>query len=136
MEKKTNYKGARNRVVGHDGERFYAREFKRLNFPFTKTSREASRLHDNSGIDLCFTDPFNVQIKTGAHRGLVVSNELKKIKEQCALNFPKDNVVQSNINILIHRKLVGKGKRRSEFDDIVSMSFTDFEKLINKIPND
>lgn len=134
--KKGNHRGARNRVVGHDGERYYASEFRRMGFNYTKTSRAASRLHDDSGIDLCFTDPFNVQIKTGNHRGLIVSKELKKIKEQTSINFPPKHEVHDNINILIHKKLAGRGKKKDEFDEVVSMSFSDFEKLLKMISND
>lgn len=125
------FKAGRNRTMGHDGERHYATQFKTvLGFHQCRTSRAGSRLHDDSGIDLIFTDPINVQIKTGAHRGLKVSKELDKIKTEVAKNFPAHYPEQTNINILIHRKPVGAGRKRGEFDDIVSMSWLDFVRLM------
>lgn len=131
--KKKSY-GKTNRTKGHNAERLYASKFKALGEIFSKckTARAASRLHDDSGIDLCFTDPFNIQIKAGKQRGLVVSKELSKIREEVAKNFPKNYPEQENLNILIHRKDVGRGRKRNEFDDIVSMTYRDFVKLLNK----
>ena len=128
----SNNYGARNRRKGHNAERHYASFFRKLGrlFEKCKTSRAASRLHDDSGIDLCFTDPFNIQVKAGKQRGLVVSKELAKIREEVKRNFPEHYPEQSNLNILIHRKDPGKGTRRNEFDEIVSMTFEDFVKLI------
>jgi hypothetical protein len=124
--------GARNRQKGHDAERYYANLFRGLNpaFEKCKTSRAASRLHDDSGIDLCFTEPFNIQIKAGKQRGLVVSKELAKIKEEIVKNFPPHYPTIHNMSILIHRKDVGRGRRRNEFDEIVSMTLEDFIKLL------
>ena len=47
--------------------------------------------------------------------------------------FPKENREHDYPTILIHKKEVGKGKKRTEFDEIVSMTFSDFLKLVNKI---
>lgn len=124
--------GARNRTKGHDAERHYASVFREMNKAFEKckTSRAASRLHDDSGIDLCFTDPFNIQIKAGKQAGLNVSKELAKIKEEVNKSFPSHYPELSNINILIHKKDVARGRRRNEFDEIVSMTMEDFTKLL------
>lgn len=124
--------GARNRTKGHNAERYYASYFRRLGHIFDKckTSRAASRLHDDSGIDLCFTEPFNIQVKAGKQRGLVVSKELSKIKEEVQKNFPSHYPELTNINLLIHRKDPGRGRKRNEFDEIVSMTFKDFIKLL------
>jgi hypothetical protein len=125
--------GARNRQKGHDAERHYATVFRELKpiFEKCKTSRAASRLHDDSGIDLCFTDPFNIQVKAGKQRGLVVSKELAKIQEEMKKNFPPGYHTFDNMNIVIHRKEVGRGRKRNEFDEIVSMTLNDFIKLLN-----
>jgi len=37
------------------------------------------------------------------------------------------------MNILIHRKDIGRGRKRNQFDDIVSLTFEDFKKQINMI---
>ena len=130
--RKVRSQGARNRTKGHDAERYYAALFRDLNVSFEKckTSRAASRLHDDSGIDLCFTDPFNIQIKAGKQRGLIVSKELAKIKEEVKKNFPPHYPELSNMNILIHKKDIGRGRRRNEFDEIVSMTLKDFLTLL------
>ena len=127
--------GARNRNKGHNGERHYAKVFRELSpaFDKCKTARAASRLHDDSGIDLCFTDPFNIQIKAGKQRGLNVSSELLKINEEVKKNFPSHYPELTNMNILIHRKDIGRGRKRNQFDDIVSLTFEDFKKQINMI---
>lgn len=124
--------GTRNRVKGHSAERYYASFMRKLDpkFEKCKTSRAASRLHDDSGIDLCFTDPFNIQIKAGKQRGLILSKELARIKEEVAKNFPSYYPENENMSILIHRKDPGRGRKRNEFDEIVSMTFKDFVKLL------
>jgi hypothetical protein len=131
-ERKTRSQGSRNRTKGHGAERHYASLFRGLSpaFEKCKTSRAASRLHDDSGIDLCFTEPFNIQIKAGKQRGLIISKELAKIKEEVKKNFPSHYPELNNINILIHRKDTGKGRKRNEFDEIVSMTLKDFIELL------
>ena len=62
-------KGKTNRRKGHNAERHYASFFKELGYEFCKTSRQASRLHDDCGIDLMYL-PFLVQIKAGKQKGL------------------------------------------------------------------
>lgn len=121
--------GKKNRNSGHQGERHYAALFRDLGFEHCKTSRAASRLMDDSKIDLCFTDPLNIQIKVGKQRGLIVSKELSMMKEETTKNFPKDYPIHENIKMLIHRKDIGRGRRRNEFDEIVSMTLKDFIKL-------
>jgi hypothetical protein len=137
LSRRERSQGARNRTKGHDAERHYAALFRTISEAFEKckTSRQASRLHDDSGIDLCFTEPFNIQIKAGKQKGLVISKELSKIKEEVKKNFPSHYPELSNMNILIHKKEVGRGRRKNEFDEIVSMTLSDFIKLIktNKI---
>jgi len=126
--------GSRNRTKGHGAERHYASFLRKLGKAFDKckTSRQASRLHDDSGIDLCFTDPFNIQIKAGRQKGLVVSNELSKIDTEVKKNFPSNYPELHNINIVIHRKDPGRGRKRNAYDEIVSMTFDDFIKLIKR----
>lgn len=136
--RKTRSQGARNRQRGHSAERYYASFFKELDPRFSKckTSRQASALLDASGVDLCFTDPFCIQVKHGAQRGLKVDKELEKIKEGLQKNFPAHYPEQSNMKILIHKKDVGQGNKSDEFDEIVSMTFKDFVKLIKMINYD
>lgn len=122
--------GKANKRLGSNAERLYAKLFRELGFSFCKTSRQASRLHDDAGVDLVETTPFNVQIKAGHQRGMIPSKVLSDMKERSIRLFPPDNQIHKNINIMIHRKPVGKGKKRNEFDDLVTMSFEDFKKLL------
>jgi len=124
--------GNKNRRKGHQAERYYAKVFKNLGFPHCVTSRYGSRVHDDAGIDL-INLPFNVQIKAGKQKGMNPSQVLNYMKERVKELFPKSAIEHKQISIVIHRKAVSRGRRRNEQDDLVHMSFKDFEKLINMI---
>lgn len=121
--------GKKNKRLGSNAERLYAKLFRELGFTFCKTSRQASRVHDDAGIDLMYL-PFNVQIKAGFQRGMNPSNVLNTIRERIKELFPPDSKEHQLPNILIHRKHVGRGKNRDDYDDLVTMSFNDFIKII------
>lgn len=130
-EKKSN--GKTNKRKGSDAERLYARVFRdELGYTHCKTSRLGSKLHDDAGIDLIFI-PYNVQIKAGKQTGLNVSKELVNMKEKMQILFPASSIEHALPKLVIHRKEVGQGKKRGEFDDIVSMSFYDFSCMVNVI---
>ena len=124
-------RGRNNKRKGSNAERYYANFFRENGYPHCKTAREGSKLHDNCGIDLIFI-PFNIQIKAGKQKALNVTNELKNISSKVKENFPQDSPELTRPNILIHKKEVGQGVKRTEFDEIVSMTFVDFVKLIKK----
>jgi len=132
MKKKKTYhsKGATNRRKGFNAERIYAEKFRNLGYPKCITSRQGSRIHDDSGIDLIFI-PYNVQIKAGKQRGLNPIEVLKNMELRMKENFPEDNQVFNQPNIVILRKEVGKGTKRTKYDDVVILAFEDFEKFIN-----
>lgn len=132
QEEKKKSLGKTNKRKGSDGERHYARAFQELGFTHCKTARLGSKLHDNAGIDLIFI-PFNTQIKVGKQVGLNVSKELEYMHNKMIELFPESSVEHQNPKILIHRKQVGSGKTRTEFDEIVSMTFEDFKKMITKV---
>ena len=130
--KKKSY-GKTNKRKGSDAERYYAKIFREnLGFTHCKTSRLGSKLHDDAGIDLIFL-PLNIQIKAGKQVGLNPSKELNYMHGRMEELFPKTSQEHSFPKILIHKKEVGQGKKRSEFDEIVSMTFSDFLKIINKV---
>lgn len=124
--------GKTNKRKGSDAERHYAKVFREIGFTHCKTSRLGSKLHDDAGIDLIFL-PFNVQIKAGKQAGLNASRELEYIQNRMTELFPSTSLEHTYPKVLIHKKEVGQGKKRGEFDDIVSMSFNDFIKLIQKV---
>lgn len=121
--------GKTNRKKGHDAERHYAQQFRDLGFDKCQTARYGSRIHDDSGIDL-INLPFNVQIKAGSQRGMNPSQVLAIIKERLPKLFLETAPENTNINILVHKKQVGRGKERTEFDELVTMSFEDFKRLV------
>lgn len=122
--------GKLNKSRGNIGERYYVKQFKDLGYTHCKTAREGSKLLDSCGIDLIFI-PYNVQIKVGTQKGLNASKELKYIKDNIDTKLPKDSQESGYPKILIHKKPVGRGNKRSEFGEIVSMTFEDFKKIIS-----
>ena len=131
MNKKRS-QGTINKTKGSNAERYYVKKFVEMGFIHCKTSRLGSRLHDSAGIDIIFL-PFNPQIKAGKQAGLNVSKELRYIDDKMTELFPPDSKEFTLPNILIHKKEVGQGKIRTKYDEIVSMTFEDFQLLISKI---
>lgn len=123
--------GKRNRAKGHNAERFYAKEFRDMGFDKCRTSREGSRLLDNCGVDLMFL-PFLVQIKAGKQRALNTSNVLSEMKVKLEENFPKGSPEILMPKILIHHKDVGRGKEKTVYHQLVTLTFEDFVKLITQ----
>ena len=117
-----------NRTKGHNGERIYCNLFKDMGYTFCKTSRQASRLLDDAGIDLAFI-PYNVQLKTGFHKALNPIALLKNMREKIVEFFPPEDVVHFNPCIVIHRNQIGPGKKRVPNDDLVFMKPTTFRDL-------
>ena len=132
IEKRKSY-GKTNKRKGSDAERYYAKIFREnLGFTHCKTARLGSKLHDDAGIDLIFL-PLNIQIKAGKQVGLNPSKELNYMKDRMTELFPSASLEHTYPKLVIHKKEVGAGKKRTEFDEIVSMTFSDFLKLISKI---
>lgn len=127
--------GKTNRRKGHNAERHYASFFKELGYKFCKTARQASRLHDDCGIDLMYL-PFLVQIKAGKQRGLKRAETLQYIEDRVKENFPPQSPEHTMPKILIERKDPGRGKRRTQYHDTVMMTVEDFVKIINLFKND
>lgn len=125
--------GKKNKRMGSDAERYYAKIFREeLGYTHCQTSRLGSKLHDDIGIDLIFI-PFNIQIKAGKQIGLNISKELLNIQNNMAARFPKEALEHGFPKLVIHKKKVMQGKKRTEFDEIVSMSFQDFVKIISNL---
>ena len=124
--------GKTNKTKGSNAERYYAEEFRKLGFKHCVTSRFGSRISDNAKIDL-INIPFNVQIKAGHQRGMKPSKVLKDMEEEIEKYFPKGSDVYDKLSLVIHKQAVGKGKKRTEHDEIVHMSFETFKNLIKKI---
>lgn len=105
----------KNRNKGHGFEREIAGEFRGLGFTGCETSRYASRKTDDQKVDLCFTEPFNIQCKAWKS----APSYHRTLKE-----MPED----SNYNIIIHR--------RPYQGDVVVMSKEDFYELVCMLKNE
>ncbi|MGL6064242.1 MAG: hypothetical protein ACRC0V_08515 [Fusobacteriaceae bacterium] len=117
--------GSTNKRKGSNAERYYAKIFRDLDYPFCKTSRQGSKLHDNAKIDLIFI-PYNIQIKAGKQQSINVGKELLSLEKAVKLSFPPSDVVHSQPNILIHFKEVGIGHKRLPENELVYLSSAQF----------
>jgi len=123
--------GSTNKRKGSNAERYYAKVFREdLGFTFCKTSRQSNRMLDDAGIDLNFL-PFNVQIKAGYAKGLNEFKTLKIIRDRLPLLFPPYDAVHRQIDVLIHKKDTGRGKKKSVYDELVFLSL---ESLFHVFP--
>lgn len=126
--------GKKNKAKGSVGERHFRDEFRDIGYDKCVTSRLGSRLHDNVGADLIFL-PYNVQIKVGIQSGLNVRRELQSMTEKMLDTFPEDSVEFGYPRLVIHKRAVEPGKKKTDFDSIVSMPFSDFKKLAIELKN-
>lgn len=130
--RKASSAGKKARRKGHNLERKISSWCRKvLGYKLTKTSRQASKLLDDCGVDICFDPTFNnmpflIQCKAGYNRNRIKPDiEIKKIRERLLENFNANDEIH-NKPIIIMNKLDG----RSNDDFIVSMNFKDFEKLL------
>lgn len=107
LNPKSGKKRTNSRTKGCNAERKYARIF-REQFTWSsaynkcKTSREASRLLDDSKVDLAFI-PLNAQIKKGYWKVRPKPDVIfKQMGEKLEENFPKNDPQISYPKVLIH----------------------------------
>ena len=122
--------GKTNRNKGLNAERYYAKQFREIGYADCITSRDGSRRLDGLKIDL-LNIPFNAQIKAGKQTGLNPVRVLKEMDELIHRNLKESEPEFHRPNIVIVRKEVGIGNRRTKYDEFVVLSFTDFKKLIS-----
>lgn len=123
-------KPSNNRRRGHNFERDICKLFRELGYTKVKTTRQASRLLDESKVDI-WGIPFNIQCKDGVQKGLSYSKVLSEMKELLAANFPETDLQITFPKIIIHQKLPF-GKKRVEEDTLVITTLDDFIKIITK----
>ncbi|NLR61092.1 hypothetical protein HGH93_23525 [Chitinophaga polysaccharea] len=112
---------------GNTYERWVASKLRELfGLKYCKTSRQASRLLDDCGIDLSGI-PFNISLKSGYRKGRPKPEEIfKNIKLKLSQNFPEHDPVHSNPTFLLH-KIDGYKPE----NHIVSMTFDDWCTLLD-----
>jgi len=74
-----------------------------------------------------------VQIKAGQQRGMKPHAVLRDVSQRTKKMFPGHAPEHKYPTILIHKREVGRGHKRDEFDEIVSMSFKDFQRIVKKL---
>jgi len=129
--------GAKNRKIGHNAERYYAKVFQDFGrkFEFCITSRAGSKQHDDAKIDL-INIPFNLQIKAGKQKSLSPGKELFAM--ECCINlmFPKEDAVFTKPLLLVHYLPLGEGeRRRTEQHERLYMSMKQYEKFKQMNPD-
>lgn len=100
------------RKKGHAYELDIRDYFRGLGWEHCVSSRSESKNKDDQGVDLCFTDPFNVQAKAVEKLGST---------HDILAKMPKDK----NINLVFHK--------RNRKGTVVSMTQESFTVLINMI---
>lgn len=117
----------KNRNKGYNAERKIAQFFRELGFSFCKTSREASKLLDNAGIDL-WGIPFNVQIKAG-YSFFNETSIIVYMEDKIVELFPPNEPQHTNANIIINITDVGKGNKRGPNQTHVYMLEEEFNNI-------
>ncbi len=108
-------RGRSARQKGHGFEREIAQLFRELGWTQCLTSRNESKTKDDKGVDLCFTDPWNVQCKAVES----LSPSLHVIIKE----MPQDD----KSNVVFHKK--------NKQGTIVAMSLESFIKIIKERRN-
>ena len=119
-------KGSTNRRKGHNLERRLVNAFKKLGYNFCKTSRAASRLLDDSKVDL-WGIPYNVQAKKGYLKGLNYTAIFDQMNIALGENFPPEDKQLTYPSVIIH----DKGRKKQ--DKLVIIQEEDFFNLVKKI---
>lgn len=106
-------KGRSAKQKGHDYERKIRNEMLELGFfPECETSRNESRKKDGEKVDLCYTDPFNIQCKAQEKMGLVH-------------NILRDMPDDGNINLVFDK--------RNYKGEVVCMKKEDFYRILKDL---
>lgn len=123
--------GKKNKNKGNVAERYYRDQFRKIGFAKCVTARLGSRLHDSAGLDLVLL-PYNVQVKVGEQKGLKPRNELIYMGNRMKELFPDSSPEFTYPKLVIHKRYA-EGSKRTEYDEIVSMTFEDFKQMASKI---
>lgn len=116
--------GKRNRNSGHTYERKWAKIYRDLGYTYCKTSRQASRLLDNSKVDLSFI-PFNHQCKKVKAK-INYFELLKEIEAALKSNYPPEDLQLTYPIIISHYK-----DRNEEIVVMTAESYINIIKQIN-----
>jgi len=114
--------GKNNKRKGSNYERLWVKRFKDIGYSFAKTSRLASRLLDNSNVDVAFI-PYNLQCKN-VKANIKYTEIFKEIEEDLKKNFPPHDVQHTYPIVIAHKR------GRTKDEEHVIMKAEDFIKLV------
>jgi hypothetical protein len=117
-----------SRRRGHTLERRIVNKLKELGYSKARTSRQASRLLDDSKVDIALV-PFNIQCKKGYPNGINYVTILEEMETALKENYPEDDMQLTYPPIIIH------DKGRKPIQKLVVMKEEDFFKLIKNDSN-
>ena len=115
----------KNRTKGHNYERYLMKIFKEMGFTFCKTSRNASKLLDDSKVDLAFI-PYNVQAKSVV-ASINYTNLFNEMESSLTGNFPPNDPQRYYPKIIFHKR--GKNK----YDKLVIMQQEEFINILKEL---
>lgn len=126
----------KNKRKGNTLEQQVAKDL-RAKYPFVKTARYASRMADDSKVDLVGV-PFLIQCKAGYNKPRIKYEELYlENKELIAKNFPPNHTIHKLPYILINKLNRKEGGKKSQPEmNQVTISYDFFLKLINSYTTD
>ena len=117
----------KNRTKGHNFERYLVNVFKDLGFTYCKTSRFASRVLDNSKVDLAFI-PYNVQAKA-VIANINYHDLLLSMENSLNENFPPTDPQRNYPKIIFHKK------GRKKYEKLVIMQQDEFISILKELEN-
>lgn len=120
--------GRVNTMQGYEAEKRFAKIFYDAGWTHSIPMRQASKLLDSCKLDL-YGIPVNSQIKSGKQKKLNVRKILQEMREAIA-ELPPSSPEHEQHSIVIHAKTPLEGEEASIFNDIVSMTFRDYFKLL------
>lgn len=124
MAEKVTKKRKNSRTKGHSFERDLVHIFKEIGFEHVKTSRYASRILDDSKVDLA-NIPLNLQAKIGYWSNRPKFEVIfKEMKAHLDSNFPPGNPQRDYPKVIFHKL---DGKADEHFG--VIMQFKDWIKI-------
>jgi hypothetical protein len=117
----------KNRDKGHRFERILAQLFRDMGFSYCKTSRQASRMLDDSKVDLAFI-PYNVQAKA-VKATINYQTLFESMDEELIKNFPPTDPQRTYPKMIFHRR--GRLKTQ-KFVIMLEDEFVEILKQVNK----
>lgn len=118
-------KGNTNRNKGHDFERQWAKTFRDIGYIYCKTTRQASRLLDNSKVDLAFI-PYNFQCKN-VKSNINYTDLILDIKRCLLENFPEEDSIHDNPIVIAHKR------GRAPEEHLIIMEASSFIDIIKRL---